>query len=134
MLRFDWDSLRTGDRVVLHDDPFGSDLRLVEGTVIMVERRSGRRSANGVGIRIPLADGRRGIVWPSRLAVHADPPDPAESCWRCASLAPAERSVHRAPGDAPAATGCTGELVTVARSPTEAAVPAGADPASGTPR
>jgi hypothetical protein len=44
------------------------------------------KGSNGVGIRM-TADGRDGdIVWPSRLAVHLDPPDPTEPCWRCQAL------------------------------------------------
>ena len=33
MLRFDWNGLRVGDRVVVHDPPFGTEFPLLAGTV-----------------------------------------------------------------------------------------------------
>lgn len=81
-MRFDWNGLRLGDRVLVHASS-GADMALSPGTVAMVD---GVKGSNGVGIRVGT-DGRDGeVVWPSRLAVHVDPPDPSESCWRCQAL------------------------------------------------
>jgi len=84
MLKFEWNALRVGHRVVVHD---GTELSLSPGTVTMLETKRGKRSANGVGVRVAADDGDSRIVWPSYLAVHHDPPDPSEDCWRCAALA-----------------------------------------------
>ena len=82
MRRFEWNALRVGDAVVVHD-PAGTDLALKAGTVAMVETKRARRGANGVGIRIAATGGGHRVVWPSHLAAHRDPPDLTEDCWRC---------------------------------------------------
>ena len=89
MLNFEWNSLRKGDRVLVHD-PGSADLALVAGVVAWVDRRKG---ANGVGIRVTASGGEAVALWPSSLTVHADPPDPAEPCWRCQTLE--GRAPHR---------------------------------------
>lgn len=86
MLRFEWNALRVGHRVVVHDQ-MGSEFPLVPGTVAMLETKRGKGSANGVGIRVAADGGGSRVVWPSYLAAHHDPPDPSEDCWRCAALA-----------------------------------------------
>ena len=87
MLRFDWNVLQPGDRVAVHASN-GSDMTLSPGVVAVVDVIKG---SNGVGIRV-TTDGRdRGIRWPSRLAVHLDPGDPSEPCWRCQALSEATR-------------------------------------------
>jgi hypothetical protein len=101
MLRFEWNSLRIGDEVLVHDAR-DRELALIPGLVAMVDTKKG---ANGVGIRVVTADGVQ-VQWPSYLAVHHDPPDQAEPCWRCAAIA--ERRV---------------------KAPTQAAMPV-SDPAS----
>ena len=83
MLRFEWNALRVGDRVVVHD-PLGTEFPLLSGTVAMVETKRSNRGANGVGIRVATDGGRHGLVCPSFLAAHHDP---TEDCWRCAALA-----------------------------------------------
>jgi hypothetical protein len=85
MVRFEWNALHVGDRVVVHD-PMGTEFPLLVGTVFMVETKRSTRGANSVGIRVETQGGHR-LVWPSSLAAHHDPPDPTEVCWRCASLA-----------------------------------------------
>ena len=80
MLRFDWNGLRVGDRVLVHAGS-GPDMALSRGTAVMVDVRKG---SNGVGVRM-TTDGQA-IIWPSRLAVHFDPCDPTEPCWRCQAL------------------------------------------------
>jgi hypothetical protein len=80
MLTLEWNALRVGDRVVVHD-PTGGDI-LVQGSVAMVDMR---RGSNGVGIRIARAGASRRIIWPGRLAVHRDHGS-EETCWRCHAL------------------------------------------------
>jgi hypothetical protein len=86
MLRYEWNALRVGDRVVVHD-PVGTEFPLLAGTVAMVETTRSQRAANGVGIHVPTDGGGHRVVWPSLLAAHHDPPDPSEDCWRCVALA-----------------------------------------------
>lgn len=86
MLKFEWNALRVGDRVSVHD-PVGTELLLLAGNVVMVETTRSRRGANAVGIRVTADDGGHRVVWPSYLAAHHDPHDPTEDCWRCAALA-----------------------------------------------
>jgi hypothetical protein len=85
MLRFEWNALRVGDAVVVHD-PSGTKFPLLAGTVDMVETKRSKRGANGVGIRVET-DGDHRVIWPSYLAAHRDLADPTEDCWRCAALA-----------------------------------------------
>jgi hypothetical protein len=96
MLRFDWNALRVGDRVVVHDHPFGTDFPLVPGTVAMVEMHRSQGGANGVGIRVPTDGEGDRVVWPSFLTAHHDPPAAADECWRCAALAAAYELVPSA--------------------------------------
>jgi hypothetical protein len=86
MLRFEWNGLHVGDRVVVHDPPFGTEFPLLAGTVAMVEMHRSKGGANGVGVRVVTAGGGHRVVWPPYLAAHRDPPDPTEDCWRCATL------------------------------------------------
>jgi hypothetical protein len=93
MLRFEWNALRVGDMVLVHD-PAGR-FPAASGTVVTVDTKRERRGANGVGIRVG-AEGRHEVVWPSFLAVHHDPADLMDDCWRCAALteaAPRPRAV-----------------------------------------
>jgi hypothetical protein len=82
MLRFDWDVLRVGERVLVHDAD-NADLALVSGVVAMVNTR---RVSNGLGVRVGSTMGGA-ILWPARLAVHLDPRDPTEPYWRCQAMA-----------------------------------------------
>jgi hypothetical protein len=88
MLKFEWNALRFGDAVLVHDargrDPVAS------GSVVTVDTSRTRHGANGVGIRVG-SPGRHEVLWPSFLAVHRDPFDPIDGCWRCAALAAAAR-------------------------------------------
>jgi hypothetical protein len=92
MVKLEWNALRVGDKVVVHDssDPA---MQLVPGTVALVE--TARRS-NEVGIRVVAAGGRSIVLWPSRLAIHADPLDPGEDCWRCDAIVAEARLRHDA--------------------------------------
>ena len=82
MLKFEWNALRLGDVVEVHDDRTAASA-LTAGKVAMIEVKRGRRALNGVGIRVADVDGSR-VVWPSYLAVHRVPVAPGDDCWRCA--------------------------------------------------
>lgn len=78
MLVLEWNALRAGDAVLMHDLRHASSA-LVPGRVVTVDMH---RDSNGVGIRVPMAGGPQ-ILWPSRLAVHSDAPFSADACWQC---------------------------------------------------
>ena len=79
MLTFEWNALRAGDRVVVHDGATDASA-LFPGVVTSVNMRV-RKGYNGVGIRIAATGGLHDIVWPSPFVVHLEGPD--ERCWRC---------------------------------------------------
>lgn len=82
MLRFEWNALRVGDKVLVHD--LGSAaMALVSGVVTTFNTLKG---SNSVGIRVATTEGGEVIICPARLAVHLDPCDPTEPCWRCQAL------------------------------------------------
>lgn len=87
MLKFQWNALRVGDHVDVHD-PDDAAMRLVPGVVTMVQSRVG---ANDIGIMLGATIGSAGVpgspahvARPARLAVHLDAIDAARGCWRCA--------------------------------------------------
>lgn len=93
MLVFQWNALKPGDRVAVHDDA-APDLALREGTVAFVRTRPG--APNEIAIRGSAPTG--GVVRPRRQAVHMLPLDRRFECWRCDALAgttaaPERRSV-----------------------------------------
>ncbi len=78
MLKFQWNALRTGDHVLVHDvdDP---KLALRAGVVALIDTR---RSGRDVAIR--YTTGTLRLVRPGRFAVHFDPiDDDGDGCWRC---------------------------------------------------
>ena len=100
MLRFQWNALQPGQLVRTHD-PASPEMALIPGTVVMTEPHLGPRGINGVGIRVAGDDGTTRVVRPSYRAVHVDPIDPTEPCWRCdeiAAAAPALRQCGRCRG------------------------------------
>ena len=81
MLRLQWNALRVGDRVLVHDIG-DSGLALTAGVVTVVQPG---RGSNDVAIRLAGDRHTAGrVVSPQRLAVHQDPQGLDESCWRCA--------------------------------------------------
>ena len=78
MLAFQWNALRRGDRVLVHDVA-DADLALRAGVVTLVDVRP---SGHDVGIR--LTSGASDVVRPGRFAVHFDPVGAGDDCWRCA--------------------------------------------------
>ena len=83
VLRFEWNGLRIGDKVLLHDWA-SADLALCPAVVAFVDTH---RDMNGVGIRLIPNDDERRVLWPSSGAVHRDPRDPTEPCLLCQALA-----------------------------------------------
>ena len=83
MLRLQWNALKVGDKVLVHDDA-DTTLRLEPGIVAMVQTAQG---SNDLGVRVAGPAGRVGVVRPSRLSVHLDPRDVNEECWRCDAIA-----------------------------------------------
>ena len=93
MLVFEWNSMRVGDRVMVHDD-HDAGLALQPGTVRFVQTRE--QSANEVTIRLDGDPSR--VVSPRRHAVHMLPIDRRFLCWRCDVIAVAttEQTEQRA--------------------------------------
>ncbi|HEY3484930.1 MAG TPA: hypothetical protein VGK49_06065 [Ilumatobacteraceae bacterium] len=78
MLVFQWNALRVGDQVRIHDDQ-APDLPLRPGVVALVQTYP--HEANIVGIRL---DGDPTVVvHPRRHAVHLGRGDAHDECWRC---------------------------------------------------
>jgi hypothetical protein len=78
MIRLQWNSLRVGHHVLVHDDDHA--MKLVPGRVTMIQTAPG---SNDLTIRITPPDGPSRSVHPRRLAVHLDTGAAAERCWRC---------------------------------------------------
>lgn len=83
MLKFDWNALRIGDRVLVHDAE-SPQLTLLPGIVTVIDARKGAKRA---GVRFTGREAQRGIQWPSYPTMHRDPRDSADHCWRCEDLA-----------------------------------------------
>jgi len=77
MLRLEWNALRPGDHVVVHDDA-DAELPLHPGVVTIVQPVAG---SNDIAIRVTRFGGDDVVVRPRRHAVHLLPID--EPCWRC---------------------------------------------------
>jgi hypothetical protein len=77
---FQWNALRVGDHVRVHDDR-ASDLELRDGVVALVQTYP--HEANDVGIR--LDSDSTAVVHPRRHAVHLVGGDAHLGCWRCAA-------------------------------------------------
>lgn len=82
MLAFQWNALRVGDPVLVHDDGDRA-LTLHAGVVELVQTR--RAAANELAIRVDHDPSR--IVRPRRQAVHIAPIDRRFVCWRCDGMA-----------------------------------------------
>jgi hypothetical protein len=81
MLLFQWNALRVGDLVDVHDDKsVGFDIH--RGAVSIVQTRG--YEANDVAV---VAGGTGSVLRPRRNAVHLVPSGDAPTCWRCAVAA-----------------------------------------------
>ena len=79
MLRFQWDSLRRGDRILVHDAG-AADLGLRPAVVVLVDSSGPRRD---IAARYSDGPDAGRVVRPGRFASHADPINDAAACWRC---------------------------------------------------
>jgi hypothetical protein len=76
MRKLEWNALHVGDHVLVHDQT-DAGLALLPGIVAIIDTGTG---SNDIGVKI---EHPRRILRPSRLAVHLDPMDGTEDCWRC---------------------------------------------------
>ncbi len=83
MIRPQWQALRVGHHVLVHDEEMAG-MPLVPGRVAMIQTDP---NSNDIGIRITPTEGTSKIVRPRRLAVHMPQLDLDEHCWRCATAA-----------------------------------------------
>ena len=79
---FEWNALRAGDKVLAHD-PRSSEMKLLAGVVTQVDTKKRGHGPNQVGVALASDGAPSVILWPARLAVHRDPRDRTEPCWRC---------------------------------------------------
>jgi hypothetical protein len=79
MLRFQWDSPRRGDHVLVHDATT-PDLGLRPGIVVLVDAPGTRRD---VAVRYTAGTDTERVVRPGRFATHREPLADAAGCWRC---------------------------------------------------
>lgn len=85
MQRFQWNALRLGDHVAIHDDQADA-YELMDGEVVIVQPAV---RTNDIAFRVrPHAATASVVVRPRRHAVHLLPVDADEDCWRCAAPAP----------------------------------------------
>jgi hypothetical protein len=88
MMRLEWNALRVGDHVLVHD-PRDAEGRLLPGVVVDVETLDG---SHDLGIRVKAEREAAVVIRPKRLVVHQDPRDPSERCWRCDAIALTRRA------------------------------------------
>ena len=91
MIRLQWNALRVGDHVLVHDET-SSDMTLMAGQVTMIQTLVG---SNDITVRVDPTDGASDVRCPRRLAVHLDTLDPHENCWRCSVDANTARRLQR---------------------------------------
>ena len=77
MLKFQWNGLRRGDHVLVHDVD-DAELALRAGVVTLVDTQ-----LSGHDVAIRYTTGTVRTVRPGRFAVHLDPIDDGDGCWRC---------------------------------------------------
>ena len=84
MLTFEWDALRNGDLVLVHDDEdVGGPL--LTGVVSIVDRGRRGRGGSDIGVRTTERDGTTRVRRPARLATHLQADGRDARCWRCAA-------------------------------------------------
>jgi len=80
MLKLQWNALRPGDPVAVHDDAT-SHSPLSDGVVVRVQKAA---DSNDVAVQFNRTTAQeRVVVHPHRWSVHQVPRDPTEACWRC---------------------------------------------------
>ena len=98
MLKFQWNALRRGDRVFVHD-PADANLGLRAGLVTLTDTG---RFGHEVGIRLTTGTHTSRVVRPGRFAVHLDN-EYNDNCWRCTDNQPQTHDTGARP-PSPAAT------------------------------
>ena len=81
MLRFQWDALRRGDHILVHDVR-SAELGLRPAVVALVDSSGPRRD---VAVRYTDGADVGRVVRPGRFATHPDPFTDDAECWRCAA-------------------------------------------------
>lgn len=79
MIRRQWNALRVGHHVLVHDEGDAGQ-PLLRGRVTAVQTAPG---SNDIAIRVPSTRGSSRVIHPNRLAVHLDEFEPEARCWRC---------------------------------------------------
>ena len=79
MLQFQWNALRRGDHVLVHDAN-DADLGLTAGVVTLIDVHP---TGHDVSVRLMAETPTTRVVQPGRFAVHLDPMDDDDDCWRC---------------------------------------------------
>ena len=93
MLKFQWEALRRGDTVFVHDAS-DADLGLRAGIVTLVDVAP---SVHDVGLRLITGTPTGSVVRPGRFAVHLAAGDDHD-CWRCSDNRPPRPGIDIAPG------------------------------------
>jgi hypothetical protein len=93
MLKFQWNALRRGDTVFVHD-PSDADLGLRAGVVTLID--VGQRG-HDVGIRLTTGTLTGTVVRPGRFAVHLAAVND-DDCWRCSDNQPPRPDIGVPPG------------------------------------
>jgi hypothetical protein len=93
MLKFQWNALRRGDTVFVHDAS-DADLGLRAGVVTLVDVHP---SGHDVGIRFTTGTPTGSVVRPGRFAVHLAAAED-QDCWRCSDNHPQRTGIGVAPG------------------------------------
>jgi hypothetical protein len=78
MLQFQWNALRRGDHVLVHDAS-DAHLGLTAGVVTLIDVHP---TGHDVSVRLMAGTPTTRVVQPGRFAVHLDPIDD-DDCWRC---------------------------------------------------
>jgi hypothetical protein len=92
MLELEWNALRPGDRVLVHDDTRRS-FPLHDAVVIGARSRRDEDT-----VRVASHGSDAGLARPRRLAVHLAPLDGGEACWRCTIVAARDEARRTARG------------------------------------
>ena len=93
MLKFQWDALRRGDAVFVHDAS-DANLDLRAGVVRLVDVRP---SGHDVGIRLATGTRTGSVVRPGRFSVHLAAGEDHD-CWRCSDNRPQRLGIGVARG------------------------------------
>jgi hypothetical protein len=91
MLKFQWNALRRGDTVFVHD-PSDAELGLRAGVVTLVD--VGPRGPD-VSIRLTTGTPTGSVVRPGRFAVHLAAMND-DDCWRCTDNRPQRPDISMA--------------------------------------